>query len=95
MSITRETVRYVANLARLGISNDEEELFTKQLANILEYVQKIKQLETTNIEPTFHTIDVYNITRNDEVKQGIDREKYLNIAPLVKDGQFVVPKIIE
>lgn len=95
MAISKETVRYVANLARLGITPEEEELFSNQLNHILGHVEQINRLNTGGIEPTFHAVTLSNVTRPDTVRPGIDRDEILKLAPKEHDGHYAVPKIIE
>ena len=64
--ITQEQVEHVANLARLNLTNEEKEKYTSQLNGILNFFEKLKHLDTTNVEPTSHVMDVYNVMREDE-----------------------------
>ncbi|MGA1863824.1 MAG: Asp-tRNA(Asn)/Glu-tRNA(Gln) amidotransferase subunit GatC [bacterium] len=95
MKITKEQVEYVANLAKLDISAEEKEIFTKQLDSILSYMDKLNQLDTRDIDPTSHVLPIKNIFREDEVKSSLPLEKALANAPDRKDGFFRVPRVIE
>ena len=95
MKITKEQVEYVANLAKLDISEEEKEIFTKQLDNILSYMDKLNQLDTRDIDPTSHVLPIKNIFREDEVKPSLPLEEALANAPDRKDGFFRVPRVIE
>ncbi|HBI03467.1 MAG TPA: Asp-tRNA(Asn)/Glu-tRNA(Gln) amidotransferase GatCAB subunit C [Paenibacillaceae bacterium] len=94
-AISRQEVEYVAKLARLNLSEDEAEKYTEQLNAILEFAGKLNELDTSNIEPTSHVLDVYNVMRDDEVRPSVDREKALLNAPEEEDGQFKVPAVME
>jgi len=93
--ITREDVRYVAQLARLNLSSEEMETFTLQLNSILSYMDKLNELDTINVEPLSHAIDVSNAFRDDVVGKSLVREVVLKIAPETEKGFFKVPRIIE
>ena len=95
MKITKEEVEHVALLARLKFSESEKELFTTQLNSILEYMEKLGELDTTRIEPTFHAVVRTNVFREDLVKPSLPQELSLSNAPDGDRGFFRVPKIIE
>ncbi len=95
MSITKEEVQHVAHLARLEFSEEELERFTEQLAQILSYVEKLNELDTSRVEPTYHALKLTNIFREDEVKESIPTEEALSNAPQRENGFFVVPKVIK
>jgi len=95
MKITRKEVEYVAHLARLELTPEEAEQFTGQLGQILEYFDKLKELDTTSIQPTSHAIPMANAFREDQAKESYDQETALKNAPDKQDGFFRVPKIIE
>ncbi|MDV3351673.1 Asp-tRNA(Asn)/Glu-tRNA(Gln) amidotransferase subunit GatC [Leptolyngbyaceae cyanobacterium CCMR0082] len=92
--IDLEQVRKVALLARLELTEAEEQQFTEQLSGILDYVQQLNELNTENIEPTTRAIELSNITRQDELTPFADRESILDIAPDREDDFFKVPKIL-
>lgn len=94
MSLTREQVRKVALLARLELTPEEEEKFTSQLSNILNYFEQLSELDVTDVQPTTRAIDVSNVTRQDALQPDPNREEILDNAP-DRDGEFFkVPKII-
>jgi aspartyl-tRNA(Asn)/glutamyl-tRNA(Gln) amidotransferase subunit C len=95
MKITREQVENVARLARLAISEREKELFTRQLGEILTYIEKLKELDTSKVDPTSHVLPIKNIFREDEVRPSLPREEILKNAPDRTEEFFRVPKIIE
>jgi aspartyl-tRNA(Asn)/glutamyl-tRNA(Gln) amidotransferase subunit C len=93
--ITRETVKHIAKLARLSLSEKEEELYTEQLGNILQYFDELKAIDTTDVEPMSHALQVVNIMREDEVKPSPGHELVLEGAPDAERAFFRVPKIGE
>ncbi len=94
IKITREEVRHVANLARLELSESEEEKMTGQMNGILEYMDKLNELETKEVEPTTHAIQLQNVFRPDSVRDSLDRKLSLENAPDADGVNFVVPKVI-
>lgn len=94
MAISQDEVKHVAMLARLNFAEDELEAFTRQLGNILTSIQKLEELDTTNVEPTAHVLPVNNVFREDVTKEGLEREAALQNAPEAEEGQFKVPKIV-
>ena len=95
MKITREEVQRVALLARLQFSPQEEEILTGQLDKILQYMEKLNQLDTTNVEPLAHAVDIVNAFREDRVANQPSADSLLANAPARKRDFFKVPKIIE
>lgn len=91
--ITRDEVRHVAKLARLELLEQEEKLMTEQINNILAYMDKLNELDTSNIPPTTHAIQLENVFRADQVEPSLDREEALTNAPLSDGASFVVPKV--
>lgn len=94
MPISRDEVRHIAMLARLGLSDGEVEKFTHQLSDILDHAQVITGLTTEGIEPLIHAVDQRNIYRKDEVKEGLKPEEALQNAPSKEDDSFKIPPII-
>ncbi len=95
MSISREEVLHVAHLARLEFDEEEVERFTEQLGEILSYVAKLEELDTKEVEPTYHALKLSNVFREDQVKESLPVEKALQNAPERENGFFVVPKVIK
>jgi aspartyl-tRNA(Asn)/glutamyl-tRNA(Gln) amidotransferase subunit C len=95
MKITQEVIEHVANLARLNLSEQEKEKLTSEMANIVAYVDKLNELDTSDIQPTAHIIPVKNVFREDKTQEPYDREKILANAPSHEDGCFKVPKVVE
>jgi aspartyl-tRNA(Asn)/glutamyl-tRNA(Gln) amidotransferase subunit C len=92
--ITRQEVRHVALLARLELSESEEERMTGQMNGILEYMDKLNELDTKDVEPTTHAIELQNVFRPDLVRDSLDRKDSLANAPGTDGVNFVVPKVI-
>jgi aspartyl-tRNA(Asn)/glutamyl-tRNA(Gln) amidotransferase subunit C len=88
-------VQYVAHLARLALSPEEEQQIGAQLGNILGYIEKLKEVDVTGVEPTAHAFPLVNVTRPDEVRPSISNEDALRNAPAQANGLFIVPKIVE
>ena len=89
-----EQVRYIAHLSRLEISPEEEKKFTRQLGDILSYVEKLREVDTTNIPPTSHVLPLKNVFREDKLSFSLSPDEALSNAPDRKDNLFKVPKII-
>jgi aspartyl-tRNA(Asn)/glutamyl-tRNA(Gln) amidotransferase subunit C len=94
-TLSREEVLRIARLARLELTTDEVDLFTRQLAGILEYVEQIRELDTTGVPPTSHVMN-QPIDRPDEVRATLSREEALENAPEAarQAGLFKVPRVI-
>ena len=88
-------VKYVAHLARIALTADEQEKFGAQLSNILGYIEKLNQLDVTQIEPTAHAVPLVNVFRPDEIRPSLSNEEALRNAPASANGLFMVPKIVE
>ncbi len=91
--ITTDDVKHVAKLARLELTEEETKQYTKQLGDILKYVEQMNEVDTTGIEPMPHAIPVYNVMREDVVKYEQTKEELMKNAPFEEDGFFRVPKI--
>ncbi|AFZ44300.1 aspartyl/glutamyl-tRNA(Asn/Gln) amidotransferase subunit C [Halothece sp. PCC 7418] len=92
--IDLEQVKKVAHLARLELTPEEEQQFTTQLSGILEYVEQLNELDTTDVPPTTRAIDVSNITREDKCYPYSEQEALLDQAPEREDTFFRVPQIM-
>ncbi len=95
MKITPELVKHVAELARLELAGEDREKMGAQMADILEYIGLLDELDTDAIPPTSHVIEIMNVFREDEVKPSLSVEKGLANAPERTGSSFKVPKIIE
>jgi len=88
-------IQYVAHLARLELTPDEEKKFGEQLGHVLGYVEKLKELDVTQVEPTAHAMPLVNVARTDEIFPSLCHEDALRNAPAQANGLFIVPKIVE
>jgi aspartyl-tRNA(Asn)/glutamyl-tRNA(Gln) amidotransferase subunit C len=95
MSSADIDVRYVAHLARLSLTPEEEQKIGAQLGNILGYIEKLKEVDVSGVEPTAHAFPLVNVTRADQVRPSISNEDALRNAPAQANGLFIVPKIVE
>ena len=93
--ITRQDVEHVAELARLDLTAEEKDQFIAQLNNILTYIEKLGELDTTDVEPTSHVIPMANVFRDDAVQPSLERDLALQNAPQESHFFFKVPRIIE
>ena len=93
--ISDETIEYVGILAKLELSDEEKEQAKKDIGRMLDYVDKLNELDTSDVEPMSHVFPVHNVFREDVVTNGDDREAILKNAPEEKDGMFVVPRTFE
>ena len=91
--IGKEDVKHVAKLARLELTEEEIDKYSRQLGDILKHVEQMNEVDTTNVEPMPHAIPVYNVMREDEVKYEQTKEEMMANAPYEEDGFFRVPKI--
>ena len=94
-AISRETIEYVGILAKLELSPEEKEAARKDMERMLDYIDKLNELDTSQTEPLSHVFPVNNVFREDVVTNGDEREKILKNAPEQKDGAFKVPKTVE
>jgi aspartyl-tRNA(Asn)/glutamyl-tRNA(Gln) amidotransferase subunit C len=95
MAATDLDVKYVAHLARLALTPDEEQRFGAQLSQVLGYIEKLKEVDVSEVEPTAHAVPLVNVTRADELRPSLSHEDALRNAPSKANGLFVVPKIVE
>jgi len=95
VKISKEDVIHVAELARLEFKEEELEKFTEQLGNILAYIEKLSELDTTGVEPTSHVLDISTPLREDRVEEWLSPEEVLQNAPEREDEFFSVPKVID
>lgn len=95
MSSPQLDVRYVANLARVQLTEEEVSAFEKQLAPVLDHVNQLSRVDVSSVEPTAHANPVFNVFRADEPRDGLDREDAMANAPRKANGLFVVTKVIE
>jgi aspartyl-tRNA(Asn)/glutamyl-tRNA(Gln) amidotransferase subunit C len=95
MAGTEIDVKYVAHLARMALTPAEEQKIGAQLGNILGYIEKLKELDVSQVEPTAHAVPMTNVTRPDERQSSLPVEEALRNAPAQANGLFLVPKIVE
>ncbi len=95
MAISIEEVQHIAKLAKLTFTEQELQRFTKELNKILEYVEKLNELDTSDVEPLSHTTDIHNVMRSDEVQSSLPVEKALANAPSREGNFFKVPKVVK
>lgn len=95
MSASHVDVKYVAHLARLELTSEEEAKFKDQLGHILEHIEKLKELDVSAVEPTAHAAPRVNVTRTDEISASLPHSDALRNAPAKSGGLFMVPKIVE
>lgn len=95
MPITEDQVRYVAHLSRLALTDNEVEQFSGQLDEILGYVEKLNELDTSDVEPLVHALDARNVFRDDSAGESLGRKDMMENAPESSEGCYKVPRIIE
>ena len=94
MKITKDQVLYVADLARLDLDDASIDQFAGQIGTILDYVDKLNEVDTDGIRPTSHAISLTNVFREDQPNEHLEREQALANAPEMEDGNFIVPKVV-
>ena len=95
MEITDETIEYVGILAQLELSDEEKKAAKKSMTEMLDYANKLNELDTEGVEPMSHVFPVQNVFREDVVVNGDDRDNMLANAPEKKDGTYMVPKTFD
>jgi aspartyl-tRNA(Asn)/glutamyl-tRNA(Gln) amidotransferase subunit C len=95
MTITRAEVAHVARLARLGLTDDEMDRLASELDHILDAMRELQQLDTSAIPPTAQVIPLHNVMREDVPRPSSPVEDILENAPQTRDGQFLVPPVLE
>lgn len=95
MSITREEVTYVADLARIEFDDAQVEKLADELGAVLDYANKLNELDTSAVKPTEHILPVQNVFREDCVRESLPIEKVLANAPESEAGCFKVPRVLE
>jgi aspartyl-tRNA(Asn)/glutamyl-tRNA(Gln) amidotransferase subunit C len=92
--ITRDDVAHVARLARLAVSDEELDLFTGQLAAVLDHARDVEALDVGDVPPTAHPLPLKNVLRADVPVPSLDRAEVLAVAPAVEDDRFAVPPVL-
>lgn len=95
MAGTDFNVKYVAHLARLALTPEEEQKFQAQMGNILGYIAKLNEADVSNVEPTAHAVPLFNVMRQDVVRPSLPHDEAMRNAPSQISGLFQVPKIVE
>jgi len=93
--ITPETARYIADLARIHLREKEVALLAGNLADILNYIKKLEELDVSQVEPTSHVLPLSNVFRPDDLKPSLSQAEVLKFAVARQDGTFKVPLVIE
>ncbi|MCS7053287.1 MAG: Asp-tRNA(Asn)/Glu-tRNA(Gln) amidotransferase subunit GatC [Ignavibacterium sp.] len=95
MSVPKEEIIKIAKLAKLKLNDNEIEKFTSQFNQILDYMKKLNEINTDEVQPLSHPLEINNVMRDDELKDSIPRELALSNAPDKDDKFFKVPKVIK
>ena len=88
-------VAYVARLARINLSKEEAKAFQKQLDDVLDYVEKLRQADVSHVEAVAHALPIFNVFREDEPRDWFTAEEALSNAPRKTNDLFIVPKVVE
>ncbi|MFC1632657.1 Asp-tRNA(Asn)/Glu-tRNA(Gln) amidotransferase subunit GatC [Patescibacteria group bacterium] len=95
MKISRKDVEYVARLARLGLEESEVKQYTKELSKIIEFVEQLNEVDTSQVEPTAHSTGTFNIMRADSIKESTKREEMLKLVPAQAQDQVKVKGVFK
>ena len=95
MTLTKEEVEHIADLARLKLSDEEKARYREQLSAVLDYAARLQSLDTTGIPPTSSVLPPRTVLRADEPKAGLTREELLANAPDISEAQFRVPPVLD
>jgi aspartyl-tRNA(Asn)/glutamyl-tRNA(Gln) amidotransferase subunit C len=95
MDIGVKEIEHIANLSRITLTVDEKNTFAKQLTNILDYIEKLNELDTDEVQPMAYATSLKNVFREDEIKSSFSRQEILELSPSCANGFFKVPKVIE
>ncbi|MEX2381087.1 MAG: Asp-tRNA(Asn)/Glu-tRNA(Gln) amidotransferase subunit GatC [Opitutales bacterium] len=93
--ITHIDIDYVANLARIALTDEEKATFSSQLEDVLKYIEKLNALDISGVEPTAHAFSVENVWMEDKAEPGLPVEEALRNAPVIRQNMVVVPKVVE
>ena len=88
-------VSYVAQLARISLAPEQEEIVARQLRDVLKYIEKLQEVDIRGVETTAHAVPMLNVYREDEARDWLSAEQALANAPRQANGLFIVPKVIE
>lgn len=95
MEITKNTIEHIANLSRLDLTEEEKSMLLFDMKQIIAYMDKLKELDTSKVKPTAHVMQINNVFREDKSEPSYPKEKLLVNAPLSEGGCFKVPKVVE
>ena len=95
MAEAKFDVKYVAHLARIKLSPDEEQKIGAQLSSVLKYVEKLREVDVSKVEPTAHAMPLVNVFRADEIHESLPHDEAMRNAPAKANRLFMVPKIVE
>lgn len=95
MDISKDTVKYVSNLARIELSDNQLETFAAQLSDIIHYINQLKEVDVSSIPPTAHVLEIKNVKRKDAVSTSLNSDEVLKNASAKEGTSFRVPKVIE
>ena len=95
MALSKEEVLHIAELARVGLSDEDVAKFQEQLSDVLDHFETLKALDTEGVEPTSHPLPLESVMRGDDVRPSLPREDVLANAPLAEDGLFRVRAVLE
>jgi aspartyl-tRNA(Asn)/glutamyl-tRNA(Gln) amidotransferase subunit C len=88
-------IDYVANLARIALTDAEKQKFSAQLGHVIQYIEKLKEVDVTGVEPMAHASPVFNVWQADVAKSGLTVEGALQNAPAQRENMIAVPKVVE
>ena len=95
MTVTKSTIELIADLAQIDIPEQSKESYVRELSNILEMIQQMQQIDTSNTEPMSHPLDIQLRLRPDEVTESDQSHELLQVAPTTEDRLYLVPKVID
>jgi aspartyl-tRNA(Asn)/glutamyl-tRNA(Gln) amidotransferase subunit C len=95
MSSLASKIEYVAELARLKLTQQEINTFQSQLENVLQHVERLNQVDVSGVEPMAHSLPIFNVFRDDEPRAGLERQSALANAPRQAQGLFLITKVID
>lgn len=95
MSISNEEVLHIAKLSKLEISEDKLASYTNDMSQIIEFANKLSEVNVEGVKPTAHILNIYNVFKKDEISPSFSREDILKNAPEAQGGCISVPKVVE
>ena len=95
MSIDKSDIEHLCNLSKLNLDDEEQSVFLSQMQSILDMIEELQEVDTADIEPMAHPLQMIQRLRDDEVTEFNDREKYQKNTEFAEDGFYKVPKVIE